>query len=60
VEIEVYQDFNGGRGSDGWQQVTPGLKSLFAERRSVNRIGPGRYQVVTTGEVLTSDAPDAP
>ena len=55
-----------------WQEVVqalsrgvpcyiPGEKCLRTENgETVTKIGPGRFEIVSTGEVLTSDDPKAP
>jgi len=39
----------------------PGMMSLcLQDGKSVNKVGQGVYEVVQTGAILRSDAPDAP
>lgn len=38
-----------------------GLRSIATSAGSpVNRLGKGKYQIVATGQILTSDSPQAP
>lgn len=40
---------------------TEGVKNfVLDDGRNVNRVEQGRYEVVQTGQILTSDAPNAP
>ena len=61
VRLEVFQEFvTGTPDLGGHIPVVSGLKSFrTADGKPVTRMEKGRYQVVATGEVLTSDTPDA-
>lgn len=55
-----------GRMVDTHTQLTPrektisGLSELrLADGEHVNKVGPGKYQIVESGEILTSDDPRA-
>ena len=55
----VYQDFIRIQGAVESAEV-PGQKSIFtANRQHVNVVEKGKYQIVETGLILFSDAPDA-
>ncbi|MEX2216946.1 MAG: hypothetical protein WD768_22730 [Phycisphaeraceae bacterium] len=55
--VQVIQEFI----DVGCGELAPGLKSLRTdEGLSVNRIERGSYELVQTGEPLTSDDPRAP
>jgi len=60
VRLSILTDFVRVRTTEGESEVE-GLKELvLLNGGHVNRLGQGRYQVVATGELLTSDAPGAP
>lgn len=60
VEIELYQDFIEVESRAGSERLE-GHKSLrLRGGGAVNREAQGRYRIVATEEVVTSDDPDAP
>ena len=59
--LMVYQDFVDAATMGNPNVEVPGLKRIVTEDgQNVNRLETGKYQIVQTGEVLTSSAPDAP
>lgn len=62
VVIEEYVDLVDVGTPDDPNATIEGMKELLTadEGWRVNRLDTGRYQIVQTGEVLTSDDPDAP
>ena len=57
----VFAEIIGARTLDKGNLEAQGRKSIRTEDgRSVNRLGKGEYKIVVTGEILRSDASDAP
>lgn len=61
VNLNIYTDMINAGTFDNPKAVIPGLKEIKTDDGlSVNRLDKGKYQIVITGEVLTSDDPNAP
>ena len=61
VVIDIYQDIIDAATRDQPTAEIGGPKSLRTQDGlTVNRLEKGRYEIVQTGEVLTSDDPNAP
>ncbi len=60
-ELKAYQRFDDAGTFHNPQARAPGLIEFFTdEGQDVNRLDKGKYEIVATGEILTSSAPDAP
>ncbi len=55
VTIDEFRDFNEVSTTDSIDEI-PGMKMLMTnDGQHVNRIGKGKYQIVETGQILTSN-----
>lgn len=60
VELDIYTDFIAAPTRRDPNGIVPGTKRIVGPDGSVDRIEQGRYKVVQTGVILTSNGPEAP